>query len=177
MLSANVLRHPERRNSVADRLGYSRGAHFSSSDRPAEAKFPTVRYLAAPWIGYRFKTSSLPVAGLDCTGWRVSSEMGGSKVRIARNTEITISRQASGPLLQYGDDHQWLITNMRRPLLARAIKAAGPKMARKIDRLSSSCRLPPHRVASKNRSPSQLRLQGVQRQTLRLHSQFCSDSL
>jgi hypothetical protein len=34
-------------------------------DRPAEAKFPTVRYLAAPWIGYRFKTSSLPVAGLD----------------------------------------------------------------------------------------------------------------
>jgi hypothetical protein len=32
-------------------------------------------YLAAPLIGYRFKTSPLPVAGLDCTGWRVSSEM------------------------------------------------------------------------------------------------------
>ncbi|MCU1248994.1 MAG: hypothetical protein JWQ49_2023 [Edaphobacter sp.] len=45
--------------------------------RPAEAKFATVRYLAAPWIGYTFKTSSLPVAGLNCTGWRVSSEMGG----------------------------------------------------------------------------------------------------
>ena len=38
---------------------------------------PTVRYLAAPLIGYRFKTSSLPLAGLDCIGWRVSSEMGG----------------------------------------------------------------------------------------------------
>lgn len=36
------------------------------------------RYLAGPLIGYRFKTPSLPVAGLECTGWRrVSSEMGG----------------------------------------------------------------------------------------------------
>jgi hypothetical protein len=57
----------------ARKVGFS----ASSSDRPAEAKFPTVRYLAAPLIGYRFKPSSLPVAGLDCTGWRVSSEMGG----------------------------------------------------------------------------------------------------
>ena len=40
--------------------------------------FPTVRYLAAPLIGYRFKTSSLPVAGLGLywvagfvrNGWR-----------------------------------------------------------------------------------------------------------
>jgi hypothetical protein len=90
-----------------------------------------------------------------------------SKVRIARNTGITISRQASGPLLQYGDDHQWLITNTACGAFvgASAIKAAGPKVTRKIDRLSSSCRLPPHRVASKNRSPLQLRLQVVQRQT------------
>jgi len=91
----------------------------------------------------------------------------GCKVRFARNTGITISRQASGPLLQYGDDHQWLITNTACGAFvgASAIKLAGPKLTRKIDRLSSSCRLPPHRVASKNRSPLQLRLQVVQRQT------------
>jgi hypothetical protein len=51
---------------------------WSDSDLRAELKrhLPTL----APLIGYRFQTSSLPVAGLDCTGWRFSSEMGGDIV-------------------------------------------------------------------------------------------------
>jgi hypothetical protein len=53
---------------IAGRNSRKVGFSASSNDRPAEAKFPTVRYLAAPWTGYRFETSSLPVAGLDCTG-------------------------------------------------------------------------------------------------------------
>jgi hypothetical protein len=48
----------------------SRKVEFSASSsyrHPAEAKFLTVRYLAAPWIGCKFKASSLQVAGFDCT--------------------------------------------------------------------------------------------------------------
>ena len=103
-------------------------AASSSDGPPAEAKFPTVRYLAAHWIGCEFKTSPLPAARLDCTGWRVSSEMGGGIIvrRFIGSGGITLQRAAAYRCSQ----HLTFRGCVHGALSAAVVRACWPELSR-----------------------------------------------
>src|SRR5258708_7717685 len=100
------------------RCGATRYTNFCRGcSSPQEPRPSVLTGRAFRWLGCRYTSTSVDQAIV--SEWsatrhydRTSAPSGscgsakGCKVWIARNTGITISRQASGPLLQYGDDHQ-----------------------------------------------------------------------